>query len=44
MTEKLDYAKQGSRTEGYSYSLAAKSSSKYFREWYKTLEKTIEYH
>lgn len=42
MTDKLDYVTQGPRVEGYSYSLAAKSSSKYFREWYKTLDKNSE--
>lgn len=42
MSDKLDYVQQGPRTEGYGYSLAAKSSSKYFREWYKTLDKNSD--
>ena len=41
-SEHVDYTKQGSRTEGWDFCLSAKSSSKAFRSWYKTLEKNAD--
>lgn len=36
----VDFVAQGSRLEGYDNCFSAKTSSKDFRKWYKTLEKT----
>ncbi len=38
----MNYKTQGSRLEGYDNCFSIKSSSKAFREWYKTLEKNID--
>lgn len=42
LNDHVDYKKQGGRTEGYENCFSAKSSSKAFRSWYKTLEKNID--
>lgn len=42
LNDKVEYSKQASRTEGYDYCFSAKSSSKFFRSWYKTLEKNAD--
>lgn len=42
LNDTVQYAKQGSRLEGYDNCFSVKSSSKFFRNWYKTLEKNID--
>ena len=42
LNDKVNYTKQGSRLEGYENCFSVKSSSKAFRNWYKTLEKNID--
>lgn len=42
LTDKVKYTKQGSRLDGYDNCFSVKSSSKSFRDWYKTLEKNID--
>ncbi len=42
LSDSVKYASQGSRTEGYENCFSVKSSSKTFRNWYKTLEKNID--
>ena len=42
LNDSVKYAAQGSRTEGYENCFSVKSSSKTFRNWYKTLEKNID--
>lgn len=42
LNDTVKYAVQGSRTEGYENCFSVKSSSKTFRNWYKTLEKNID--
>ncbi|MDE6870741.1 MAG: AAA family ATPase [Bacteroidales bacterium] len=42
LNDTVKYAAQGSRTEGYENCFSVKSSSKTFRNWYKTLEKNID--
>lgn len=42
LNDKVNYAVQGSRLEGYENCFSVKSSSKTFRNWYKTLEKNID--
>lgn len=42
LNDKVNYTKQGTRFEGYENCFSVKSSSKTFRNWYKTLEKNID--
>ncbi len=42
LNDNVSYATQGSRLEGYDNCFSVKSSSKSFRNWYKTLEKNID--
>lgn len=42
LNDKVNYTAQGSRLEGYENCFSVKSSSKTFRNWYKTLEKNID--
>ena len=42
LNDKVNYAVQGSRLDGYENCFSVKSSSKTFRNWYKTLEKNID--
>ncbi|MGM9785351.1 MAG: AAA family ATPase [Candidatus Cryptobacteroides sp.] len=42
LNDKIEYVKQGSRLDGYDNCFSVKSSSKSFRNWYKTLEKNID--
>ena len=42
LNDSVKYIPQGSKIEGYEDCFSAKSSSKSFRNWYKTLEKNID--
>lgn len=42
LNDRVNYTAQGSRLDGYENCFSVKSSSKTFRNWYKTLEKNID--